>query len=160
IGVTLIMMVGVGMALPYFLLSAVPEIARGFPRAGPWAEVIKQMMAFLLLATALFFAQPLLARLDMEIAFWWTLFAIIAASGVFVVIRSIHLSNALGPRIIAIAIAVALIARSLWITRRLTVRPFPWVTFSEEQFATALASGNPVLIDFTATWCGNCHWVE
>ena len=66
IGMSLITMVGVGMAFPYFLLSAFPEVARRLPRTGPWAELVKQMMAFLLLATAIYFARPFIDRSSSE----------------------------------------------------------------------------------------------
>ena len=56
IGVAVLMTVGVGMAFPYFVLSAFPQVAKNFPRTGPWAEIIKQLMGFLLLATAVYFA--------------------------------------------------------------------------------------------------------
>jgi len=31
-----------------------------------------------------------------------------------------------------------------------------WVPFSEQALQSAVAEGNPVLIDFTAEWCQNC----
>jgi thiol:disulfide interchange protein DsbD len=46
IGLSLMIMVGIGMAFPYFVLSAFPEVARRMPRTGPWAELVKQMMGF------------------------------------------------------------------------------------------------------------------
>ena len=160
IGVAAIMMVGVGMAFPYFVLSAFPELARRFPRAGPWAEVVKQMMAFLLLATAVYFAQPLYQRFVSERAFWWTLFAVIAAGGIFLVVRSLQLSKSLLPRVISGVIAIGLVFPSFLAVRRLTADPYDWQPYSEQTFAAARATGNPVLIDFTADWCGNCHFVE
>jgi thiol:disulfide interchange protein DsbD len=160
IGVAAIMMVGVGMAFPYFVLSAFPELARRFPRAGPWAEVIKQMMAFLLLATAVYFAQPLYQRFISQTAFWWTLFAVIAAGGIFLVVRSLQLSKSFLPRAVCGILAMILVYPSFLAVRRLTYKPYDWQPYSEQTFATARASGNPVLVDFTADWCGNCHFVE
>ena len=88
IGATLITTVGVGMASPYFLLSAFPEMARRFPRTGPWAEMVKQLMGFLLLGTAVYFARPFFQKFlhsdsspyRASDVFWWALFAVVAAA--------------------------------------------------------------------------------
>jgi suppressor for copper-sensitivity B len=160
IGVALLMTVGVGMAFPYFLLSAFPQVARNFPRTGPWAEIVKQMMGFLLLATAVYFAQPLYEKFVSDQAFWWTLFGVVAAGAIFLIIRSIQLSTTFWPRTIVWAIAFLVLGSSLWATQRLTIRPYQWQPYSEQTLAAAQASGRPVLIDFTATWCGNCHYIE
>ena len=63
LGSLILMFVGVGMALPWFALSAFPEATRKFPRTGPWPGVVKQMTGFLLVATAIFFAAPLMPAL-------------------------------------------------------------------------------------------------
>ena len=56
VGVSLLLTVGLGMAFPYLLLSGFPNLARRLPRGGPWGEVVKQFMGFLLLAVAAYFA--------------------------------------------------------------------------------------------------------
>jgi thiol:disulfide interchange protein DsbD len=160
IGVAVLMTVGVGMAFPYFVLSAFPEAARNFPRTGAWAAVVKQMLGFLLLATAVYFALPLYERFVSEDAFWWTMFAVIASAGVFLVFRTLQISTVLRTRAIAFVLALLLIVPALFATVRLTSRPFEWVAYSDDALADARRSGRPVLIDFTATWCGNCHYIE
>jgi hypothetical protein len=44
---------GVGMALPYLVLSYAPWLLRKLPRPGAWMETFKQLMAFPLFATVL-----------------------------------------------------------------------------------------------------------
>ena len=160
VGVAAIMMVGVGMAFPYFVLSAIPEVARKMPHAGPWAEVVKQMMGFMLLATAVYFARPFFQHILSEHAFYWTLFAVLAASGIFIVTRGIQLSKNLTPRLVCGIIAVLIVVPSFAAVRRLTIEPFKWTPYSDPVLVAGQLSGKPVLIDFTASWCGNCHYLE
>jgi thiol:disulfide interchange protein DsbD len=46
--------IGLGMALPYLLLSAFPRLTSLLPRPGEWMESLKQGMAFPLFAYALY----------------------------------------------------------------------------------------------------------
>jgi thiol:disulfide interchange protein len=47
---------GVGMALPYLILSASPGLIRRIPRPGAWMESLKQFMGFLMMATVVWLA--------------------------------------------------------------------------------------------------------
>jgi thiol:disulfide interchange protein DsbD len=46
--------IGLGMALPYLLLSVFPKLTNLLPRPGEWMETLKQAMAFPLFAYALY----------------------------------------------------------------------------------------------------------
>lgn len=46
---------GLGIALPYLILSLQPRLINGLPRPGPWMETFKVAMAFPMFATAIFF---------------------------------------------------------------------------------------------------------
>jgi len=156
LGMLAIVTVGIGMALPYFVLSAFPNLARKVPRTGPWSAVLKQMMGFLILAVAVYFAG---GRLASSREFFWAVFAVIAAAMLFLVIRTIQLSGRALPIFVSLASAAAVIAISISITLRMT-GGLEWKPFSQQAFADARASGKPVLVEFTANWCANCLALE
>ncbi len=155
-GVSVIVTVGVGMALPYLILSAFPNLARWVPRTGPWSAVLKQMMGFLLLAVAVYFAG---GRLASSRDFFWAVFSVVAASMVFLVVRMIQLSRRAWAIVASLVIAGSVIWVSLAITLRLT-GGIAWQTYSDQAFAEARASGRPLLVEFTANWCPNCLSIE
>jgi len=146
--------------LPYLILAGLPELARRFPHTGPWAEIVKQMMGFLLLGTAIYFGRRFLPEGLAEQRFWWILFVVVAASGAFLVIRTFQFTRRAQPIAIACAVALLLVTPALAVTLRLTYVPVNWIKYSPEAFASAIQSGKPVLIDFTAQWCGNCQAIE
>jgi thiol:disulfide interchange protein DsbD len=156
LGVAVVMAVGVGMALPYLLLSAIPELARWVPRTGPWSLILKQMMGFLLIAVAVYFAG---GRLASSKEFFWAVFAVVAAAMLFLVVRTFQLSKSGGAIVAAVISAIAVTAVALALTLRL-LGGLDWKPYSQQAFAEARATGNPVLVEFTANWCGNCLALE
>jgi thiol:disulfide interchange protein len=160
IGVSLLMVVGLGMASPYLVLSAFPELARRFPRTGPWSNVVKQMMGFLLVAVALYFGQIFLPVTLRGPGFWWVLFVLVAAAGLFLVIRGIQLAPRALPVTVCVVVALLMVGPALAVTLKLANPPLQWTYYDPQTFAEARASGKPVVVKFTATWCANCHTVE
>ncbi|HEY2589045.1 MAG TPA: thioredoxin family protein, partial [Tepidisphaeraceae bacterium] len=160
IGVLILVTVGAGMAFPYLVLSALPEVARRFPRTGPWAEVVKQMMGFLLLLAAVYFARPFIGRVVHGEAFWWLPFAVVCAAALYLIIRTFQFSHTLVARIVGVAIALLMVAGAYRVVAQLTAKPYEWQPYSDAALAQARASGKIALVEFTADWCGNCQYVE
>jgi thiol:disulfide interchange protein DsbD len=165
IGVPAVLMVGVGMALPYLILSATPELARRFPRTGPWAELFKQMMGYLLLAAAAYFAG---GRLIHGPGFWWIVVAVVAIACLFLVGRTVQLSKESRPVGIAATIAVILLGGTLWWTAKINGIGAAggggvgetFDGYSDQKFQQLRDAGKPVLVKFTANWCGTCQYIE
>lgn len=159
VGVGILTTVGAGMASPYLILSAMPEVARRFPRTGPWAEVVKQMMGFLLLLVAVYFARPFIGRVIHGDTFWWLPFAVLCLASLYLIARTLQFAESALPRAIGVAIALLMVAGGLDAVLTLTARPFVWQPYSAA--AVESARGNQiVLVEFTADWCGNCQYVE
>jgi len=160
VAVALLTVVGAGMAAPYLLLSAFPELARKLPRAGEWSEVVKQMMGFLLLATAAYFAKSFLPDALRGPNFWWVIFALIAAAGLFLVVRAFQISQHGRTIAIACAVALLLVAPAFAVTLKLANPPIQWTYYDDAALERARSAGKPVLVKFTADWCANCQTIE
>jgi thiol:disulfide interchange protein DsbD len=157
-GFLLVTTVGCGMAWPYFVLSAFPGVARRFPRTGALAELVKQMMGFLLLGTAAFFVgQQLIGEPNQ----WWLVFAVAVWACVYLAVRTAQIAKSAGALYLATALAVAIAGGSLMLTLRLTAPDqVQWQPYSPQALAEARQAGKIVLIDFTANWCLNCKYVD
>jgi thiol:disulfide interchange protein len=160
VGLTLMMMVGFGMGFPYLILSAFPELARKMPRTGPWSELVKQMMGFLLLASAVYFAQGFIEAWVNNKTYWWSLFAIIAAAGVFLIVRTIQLSSSTTGRLVAAALALILVAPAGAFVYGITNPLFEFIPYSEAALSEARAKNQMVMVEFTANWCTTCRVLE
>jgi thiol:disulfide interchange protein DsbD len=157
IAVALVMTVGLGMAFPYLVLSALPEVARKLPRTGVWSELLKQMMGFLLLAVAAYFAG---GRLVSGRSFIWWVFAVLAAASLFLIVRTLQYTRRPMGVITAVVLAALITGGSLWFALKLTRSGIPWQPYSQQALASARADGKIVMVEFTANWCANCLALE
>ncbi len=173
--------IGVGMALPYLVLSANPALVNRIPRTGPASELVKQFMGLLLLAAAAYFVGSGLIILAMDepyiskqLHFWAVaVFAVIA--GLWLIMRTFTITKKATPRIAFSIIGLLLAAGSIlfaldrtanarheWEMRSSSQRSDDftagaWNDYTPERFAAARKAGHIVVLDFTATWCLTCQ---
>ena len=174
-----------GLALPYVLLSFQPAWTRVLPRPGAWMEVLKQVTAVPLFATAIWLAWVygqvagggesggvdqiallLTCFLMLAIAGWtlgrwpakWA--SGIAAVVLIVVGLAIPLSQARVVRRANAAQTAAEQANSGSASGAMNTADLAWQPYSEQALNAARAAGHPVFIDFTAAWCLSCQFNE
>jgi suppressor for copper-sensitivity B len=143
---------GVGLALPYLAVAAVPAVARWLPRPGAWMVVLRQVLGVVLGATAVWLLWVLAAESDPAIAV--ACGALLAAA----VAVLAWVSHTTLRRLAAVAlVAAALVAPSL------AAPPLPsaavsglWRPFDESRIAALVAHGRTVFVDVTADWCLTC----
>jgi thiol:disulfide interchange protein len=172
VGVPAFMMVGVGMAFPYIALAAVPEVARKFPRVGPFAELFKQMLGFVLLGFTVFFAA---GRFTHPAGQWWAVVPIAVMAALYLMARTVQLSKEARPVAISSFAAVAIVTVSVLVACRFSGVFDPdsgasegrtssssvaWTPYSDAALEAARKANKIVLVKFTANWCLNCQYVE
>lgn len=143
--------VGLGLALPYMILSWQPRLLKWIPKPGPWLEQFRQAMGFPMLAVTLWLLWVL------NRAYGGDVLAIAAAwllAGTFV----IWLVGAWGKgrfRWVFLATVLVGLAGYGQIKGKLD-EPRSSDSF-RTQLQAALKTPNPVYVDFTADWCLTCQ---
>jgi thiol:disulfide interchange protein/DsbC/DsbD-like thiol-disulfide interchange protein len=149
---------GLGLALPYLLLSMQPQWTSILPKPGAWMEVLKQLTAVPLFATAIWLT--------------WVYGNLYAAEGPGSGVDRI-VNLLLCYLVLAIAgwalgrwparwgsgiAATLLIIFALTLPlRKPKVETMQWTPYSTAALEAARNAGSPVFIDFTAAWCLSCQ---
>src|SRR5205085_131610 len=90
--------------------------------------VVKQFMGFLLLATAVYFASPLIRSVASQETVWWVIFAALAAGSLFLLVRGVMVSKTMVGRVVAVVVAVLILVPSTYGVRLLTAGYPPGAT--------------------------------
>lgn len=156
---------GAGMALPFVLLLWFPALLRAVPRAGPWMETFRHVLAFPMFATALWLAW-LFGRIAGAAGLSWLLVAVLSlALGAWAFGRYAGAHRrwavrlALGVVLPLLALggsATALVAGTQADPGAKPAPPAGWIPFTPTVVAEQRAAGAPVFLDFTADWCLTC----
>ncbi len=171
---------GVGMALPYLVLAAYPQLLNRIPRTGPASELVKQVMGLLMFAGAAFFVAVGLYTLILERPWlatnmkWWGVVLFIGLAGGWLVLRTFQISKRPLPRVFFTVVALAgtlgfgwfafdstTLAKTEYLARAQVEGTDgytldAWNHYTPARFARAIADGRVVMVDFTAEWCLNC----
>lgn len=148
--------VGLGLALPYILLLLKPHWLRRLPRPGAWSETVRQSLAFVLLAAAVFFAQALVG-MHFGRALWWGWLAAVAGWGLLQIRRGWASRSVAFVVLIGAAVLVKAMVPTTTVGTPDGVR---WTAYSPSWLKAAQERHRPLLLEFTADWCINCKVLE
>jgi suppressor for copper-sensitivity B len=150
--------VGLGMASPYLLIGAFPQLIRLLPKPGAWMDTFKQAMGFVLLGTVVFLFMSvkqdyLVPAFGMLIGLWMGCWWI----GRTPLTAELTTKLAAWATGCVLAFGVGLFAFT-WLVPGKDV--LPWEPFSRASLAKLTAEGKTVFVDFTADWCLTCKTNE
>jgi len=158
IGISVFLALGFGLALPFLLLTFIPQLAERLPRPGLWMERVKQALAFPLYATVAWLIWVLSQQVGQTglLAALLGLVLVAAAAWLF----SLHgrfASGAAIATVLATAVALAGVARDpAMATAQTTVAETGVEAFSRQKLDMLVAQGKPVFVNMTAAWCITC----
>jgi thiol:disulfide interchange protein len=155
-----------GLATPYVALTLQPAWTRLLPRPGVWMDVLKQAVSLFMFGTVIWltwvvaqaYGAALLAVLLssfllLAIAGWflgrWPAKRWSTAVAVVILAGFVGISVA-APKKLGAAVEAAMPASS-------PVAQAAWQPWSADAAQRALAAGQPVFVDFTASWCLSCQ---
>jgi thiol:disulfide interchange protein len=164
VALTVFEALGLGLALPFLILSLVPAWRRFLPKPGRWMERLRQVLALPLYGSVAWLvwvvsrqigtegAAAVLAGLMLIALAAWLHQGIRSASG-----RWRRASVALALGCVAAAIALGpLAASSASSAVAAPSRGARWEPFTPERLAALRAKGTPVFVNATAAWCITC----
>ena len=153
--------IGLGMALPYFVASAVPAVARALPHPGAWMVTFRQLMAFPMFATVAWLVWVLGQQSGIDGA--GALLALLVLMALAVWAFSLRGRS----RGLFAAFSIALAGFALWTIGPSVLKPVSappaaasarWQDWEPGRVEQLAASGRSVFVDFTAAWCVTCQY--
>jgi thiol:disulfide interchange protein len=160
--------VGVGLSLPYLLLSFAPWTRRALPKPGAWMDTLKQIFAFPMYASAAWLLW-VLAQQTSSVGLGAALAgAILIALAAWAYQKSKF--SGLRGRVTAIVTAIAAVLLAVFLPFRYadvaaastgsaaasSHAAEAWQPYDAARAAEINAAGRPLLVNFTASWCLTC----
>lgn len=162
------LMLGLGLALPFVLVSLTPRLLARLPRPGPWMERLKGLLAFPMYGTAAWLVWVFARQSGAEALGLLLLAAVLAAFGLWLTgLNQARRAEGGTAVVSAVAAALALVSAVALVGAAASMPPeaetavgptsaLPSQPWSPDAVRAARAEGRPVLVNFTADWCVTC----
>ena len=141
---------GLGMALPFVLLSWIPGLLEKLPAPGQWMESFRQFLAFPLYASAIWLLWVLGRQTSVDQA------ALVSIGMLLLALAAWLGSGGVKRWKQALALLLTLVALSIAITPSKAADEQLWQPYTRARLQALRSEGRPVFVNLTAAWCITC----
>src|SRR5690554_6747604 len=157
---------GLGMALPFLILSFSPALMRYMPKPGAWMETFKEVMAFPMYAAGLWLLWVLGVQVGVNGMIAVAFGVLLLALALWILQKGRHAT--LRWQRVSMAVSLVLVVAALSVLRTPLLEPHTAVAMSGDEYLTEFepfasgridelrTEGKPVLVNMTAAWCITC----
>ena len=145
-----------GLGAPYLVLATSSNLIQRLPRSGEWMIWVERAFGVVLLSLGLFYGMNAFAPR----ASGWVLPAALVFGGLYLGFVERSASSRPGFRRFKWAAGLLAVAAGVMLVATAPSRGIAFQPFAASELEEALASGRPVLLEFSADWCVPCHELE
>lgn len=170
IGLLVFLFLGIGMGLPYLLLSYKQNWLKKLPKPGEWMNVFKQVMSFPMFATAIWLiwvygkqtgtdavVLMLFGLMIVSVLAWiWGRWNLPHKSSTIRTVARLAMLFLAGLAVYT-AVFAASQKKEVMGMRHGEASGIPWETYAPDRVKALEKEGKPYFIDFTAAWCLTCQ---
>lgn len=164
IALTVILALGLGLALPFLALTLAPQLVSRLPRPGAWMETLKQLLAFPVYATVAWLMWVLAQQVGPAELFAALIGLVLIGLAAWSFDQAQSAAR-VGRRVALVAVAASLAGVAVAVVGLSRAGPVgapqlasasPYEAFSQKRLAELLAADRPVFVNMTAAWCITC----
>lgn len=146
------MTLAIGFALPFLLIAYVPSLLRALPKPGPWMIRFKEILAFPMLAAAIWLVWVVSLQAGANGMAMVLIAMLLCALAIWLLKRSSIIAKALAVIAIIVSLALCVLIK----TENSGSTVLETQVWSPERVDELRAEGRTVFVDFTAAWCVTC----
>jgi thiol:disulfide interchange protein len=155
---------GLGMALPYLLLTLIPGLFKFLPKPGQWMETFKQFLAFPMIGFAIWLVWVLLQQSGPDAVL---IILVIALATTFVIWLEKRAQNSFFTKIL-VPVVIILSLYGIFHIDTYTTTKYQlgsnvsetkdsfYIPYSETKLTELRQNNKPVFVNMTAAWCITC----